>query len=178
MKKRGVTILFVSHDVSSVRQMCNRVLWIESGKQKMFDDSDKVCDLYMDEKRMKMNQGRSDNKEMLEKLEVLKSNKKKKYPRVVNAHSAIKSNKVEVVSAFVTNSTGEIVQHLTVEEKYNVHIVAYIKENMEQLIFGCVMENNKGIPLYDFNNYINTNKVISGNKGEIIEVIQISYQEL
>ena len=29
LKNEGVTILFVSHDIASVRQMCSRVLWIE-----------------------------------------------------------------------------------------------------------------------------------------------------
>lgn len=29
LKEKGVTIIFVSHDISSVRQMCSRVVWIE-----------------------------------------------------------------------------------------------------------------------------------------------------
>jgi len=54
-KEKNITILFVSHDISSVRQMCSRVLWIEKGKQIIFDQSDKVCDMYMDMKRKGMN---------------------------------------------------------------------------------------------------------------------------
>ena len=57
LKKKGVTILFVSHDIASIRQMCSRVLWIDHGKQKKFDKCDLVCDLYMDEKRKAMNMG-------------------------------------------------------------------------------------------------------------------------
>ena len=61
LKKKGVTILFVSHDISSVRQMCSRVLWIEKGEQRIFDQSSLVCDMYMDAKRMIMNQNASEN---------------------------------------------------------------------------------------------------------------------
>ena len=56
LRNNGITILFVSHDISSVRQMCSRVLWIEKGVQKIFDHSDLVCDMYMDMKRKDMNQ--------------------------------------------------------------------------------------------------------------------------
>ena len=33
LRKRGVTILFVSHDIGSVRQMCSRVLWLEKRRR-------------------------------------------------------------------------------------------------------------------------------------------------
>ena len=44
LKAKGVTILFVSHDIASVRQMCSRALWIDHGTQKKFGDCDLVCD--------------------------------------------------------------------------------------------------------------------------------------
>ena len=31
LKEKGVTILFVSHDIHSVKQMCSRALWLENG---------------------------------------------------------------------------------------------------------------------------------------------------
>ena len=51
LKRHGVTILFVSHDIGSVRQMCSRVLWLDHGRVRAFDESAQVCDMYMDEKR-------------------------------------------------------------------------------------------------------------------------------
>ena len=43
----GVTGILVSHSISSVREMCNKILWLDHGKQVIF--SDKVldcCDAY------------------------------------------------------------------------------------------------------------------------------------
>ena len=37
LKRKGVTILFVSHDIGSVRQMCSRVLWLDHGQVRAFD---------------------------------------------------------------------------------------------------------------------------------------------
>lgn len=42
----GTTVLFVSHDIMQIRQMCNRVVWLESGSLRMFDNVQMVCDAY------------------------------------------------------------------------------------------------------------------------------------
>lgn len=42
----GTTVLFVSHDLQQIREMCNRVVWLEDGLVKMFGDSELVCDAY------------------------------------------------------------------------------------------------------------------------------------
>lgn len=42
----GTTVLFVSHNLSEIREICNRVVWLEHGQVKMFDETKKVCDAY------------------------------------------------------------------------------------------------------------------------------------
>lgn len=42
----GTTVLFVSHDISQIRQMCHRVVWLENGAVRMFGDVNQVCDAY------------------------------------------------------------------------------------------------------------------------------------
>lgn len=43
----GTTVLFVSHDLKQIREMCNRVLWLEHGKVQMMGETDDVCNAYM-----------------------------------------------------------------------------------------------------------------------------------
>ena len=44
---RGVTGILVSHSVEQIRDMCNKVLWLDHGKQVCFsNDTDLVCDAY------------------------------------------------------------------------------------------------------------------------------------
>ena len=43
---RGVTGMLVSHSVSQVRDMCNKVLWLDHGKQIAFGDTRRLCDAY------------------------------------------------------------------------------------------------------------------------------------
>ncbi|MCI8513495.1 MAG: ABC transporter ATP-binding protein [Lachnospiraceae bacterium] len=42
----GTTVLFVSHMLSQIREMCHRVVWIEDGVVKMFGDAEEVCEAY------------------------------------------------------------------------------------------------------------------------------------
>lgn len=42
----GTTVIFVSHSIDRVRELCGRVLWIEHGKQVMLGEVNEVCDAY------------------------------------------------------------------------------------------------------------------------------------
>jgi len=42
----GTTVLFVSHSLEQIREMCDRALWLEHGKVIMFGDTPDVCDAY------------------------------------------------------------------------------------------------------------------------------------
>lgn len=42
----GTTVLFVSHNMEQIRQMCSRVVWLEHGTVKMIGPTQEVCDAY------------------------------------------------------------------------------------------------------------------------------------
>lgn len=42
----GATTILVSHSVQQVRELCNKVLWLEKGQQIAFGNTDILCDLY------------------------------------------------------------------------------------------------------------------------------------
>ena len=42
----GATVLFVSHDLEKIEEMCDKVIWLERGKVIMFGDTDEVCSAY------------------------------------------------------------------------------------------------------------------------------------
>lgn len=43
----GTTVLFVSHNMEQVQEMCNRVLWLEYGRLKMIGKAEEVCEQYV-----------------------------------------------------------------------------------------------------------------------------------
>ncbi len=42
----GTTVLFVSHSLDQIREMCDRVLWLDHGQVKMLGETKTVCDGY------------------------------------------------------------------------------------------------------------------------------------
>ena len=42
----GTTVLFVSHSLEQIREMCDRVIWLEHGNVKMIGPTKEVCDAY------------------------------------------------------------------------------------------------------------------------------------
>lgn len=42
----GTTVLFVSHSLDQIREMCDKVIWLEHGRIKMAGETSQVCDAY------------------------------------------------------------------------------------------------------------------------------------
>lgn len=46
MMTGGTTVLFVSHSLEQIREMCDRVVWLDHGQVKMIGEVNEVCDAY------------------------------------------------------------------------------------------------------------------------------------
>ena len=44
--KNGKATILVSHSIPEIRRMCNKVLWLDHGKQVAFGDTKEICDRY------------------------------------------------------------------------------------------------------------------------------------
>lgn len=172
LREKGVSVLFVSHDIASVRQMCSRVLWIEKGQQKIFDKSDIVCDMYMDMKRGNRGAYTYDDLGALDtyELETNRVDEKRVYPKMKSYETKLKSDKFEVLSCYFEDSDGEVVSYLYVDRTYTLHMPILFHEDMKNIIAGYIMENAKGLPIYDINNYISQDKTLTGKAGEVSEI--------
>ena len=42
----GTTVLYVSHSLPSIRDLCDHVVWLDHGKVKMYGTTQEVCDAY------------------------------------------------------------------------------------------------------------------------------------
>ena len=42
----GTTVFFVSHSLKQIRQMCNKVVWLEHGKIQAIGKTGEICDKY------------------------------------------------------------------------------------------------------------------------------------
>lgn len=43
----GTTVLYVSHSVNTIKEICNKALWLDKGRTVMFGEVNEVCDSYI-----------------------------------------------------------------------------------------------------------------------------------
>ena len=46
MIKRGTSVLFVSHSIQQIEELCDRVVWLEKGEVKMTGKTKDICKIY------------------------------------------------------------------------------------------------------------------------------------
>lgn len=47
LKNSGITIVIVTHSLGSVKQLCNRAIWLFNGEVRMDGNDDEVIDEYL-----------------------------------------------------------------------------------------------------------------------------------
>ena len=53
MMKSGATVLFVSHALMDILEICNRCIWLENGKIIMDGETQEVIDAYVERSKKK-----------------------------------------------------------------------------------------------------------------------------
>lgn len=108
---QGRTVLFVSHSVLAIKNLCNKALFLDEGKLKYEGDVDKAIILYFGEKTYN---------------QYSKTWKKDERP----GNSAIKVNTISLV-----NTNGEPLNAITISRPFVVRIEFETLENLVQPIF-------------------------------------------
>lgn len=160
LRNKGTTILFVSHDIHTVKQMCSKVLWIEAGKQQMCGDSVEVCNAYTNNLLKKQGEGHTENATNDGEYKINQYNIDK-YPPISYTNESIIDDKVRICSCFIRDAAGKMSNECYVGEKYILSILVESNINIDNSIVGFVLESKKGQWI------INCSSMICGEKKAI-----------
>ncbi len=132
------TALIVSHSLSTVRQQCNKVLWLNKGRMVMFGEANAVCDEY----KKFLDTGVLPETEALKKVEENPRNKLKKSPkkRLLEAFiyimlilAAVAGGFVwaqyDLLKSYVISHTSESSEILTIAGNYHSQIDDILSAN-------------------------------------------------
>lgn len=159
LKEKGVTILYVSHDLASVKEMCDSVLWLEKGKVKMFGDCVEVCNEYSNALlRNKDEIYENTTQKETNDLYATKEEKQIELPPIQYTNESILSEEVKIRSFYVTDSNGNLTSHLKQGEKCKVSIVIDSSITLEKAIVGFAIATAKGVWVLNLNSLINAGK--------------------
>ena len=181
LKKKGITIVIVSHDLGSIERLCNRAVWIENGKIKDEGIPHDIVAEYLDDimnkdknkikKQNKANNQEKNEEESKEK-NIEKKEKKKDRNRTGNKD-------IEIVGIKLLNEKNEINDTYNSEETLKIQ-VEYKRNNdkLKDSVFGFGIFRNDGLNCYGTNTFIDNFEKIKIQKEGIIEVYIKSIQLL
>ncbi len=110
-KSKGVTILYVSHDVNSIKRFCDRAIWLNEGQLIEDGDVDTVTDKYLDYLKS-LDSGIKPHKEetVLDKID----------PERIDI--------AEIISLKMFDTKGKEIQDIKHGEKINLELQYYVKD--------------------------------------------------
>ena len=145
--------------MGSIKQMTERVLWLDSGKQKMFDSTDIVCEAYFNEQLLLQNEiNRNltfDDNAPLHKINT--AIEKGVFPKLVVSGKPVLHDDVIIKSFYITENNN-ILEYLRVDNQYKAVFVVEFSRKFDNIILGFVLENNKGIQVLGINSFINNDE--------------------
>ena len=148
LRAKNITVIFVSHDIGTVKQLCSRVLWIEKGIQQMVGDSAEVCNEYSNcilAKRAKAYDADKKNGAPGVSVTDSKSFNLSDLPEISYTSESILNDDVKIISCFLENEAGEKVSSCEAGEEYVLSIFFSSKREIANCIAGFVIETIKGL---------------------------------
>ena len=164
IKERGTTILFVSHDIISVKKLCKRAIWIEKGNLREIGDAKDVCEHYLS---MQIEEQNREKQKIVDGLSLdnvvtdIKKGDRALFPKIhIDEATAVTGEKDgEIISFYVRNEKNQDVTVLKTGEAYQFGMVVEFHKSLENVLFGFEMENVRGVKLFSINNFL-SNEVL------------------
>jgi teichoic acid transport system ATP-binding protein len=170
LKERKTTIIMVTHDLDSVRQMCSKVLWLEKGRQRMFGEKTSVCTAYFNEQVQLQNLLYSDEPIQNKSKDLQKKylyEEKYKVPAINLSKNSVLSEEAEIISTFISNEYDEIVTDLNADSLYTVSVIAKFHRKLDNTIVGFIIEDRRGVYMLGYNTFVEEKSTFKVKEGII-----------
>ncbi|MDY5577486.1 MAG: ABC transporter ATP-binding protein [Lachnospiraceae bacterium] len=177
-KEKGKTILFVSHDMSSVLKYCDRCLLIDKGHQISIGKTSKVVDIY---KKILVNQ--YDGGEIMENEEPVEGQENKieftkeetgkfwKEKMLINPNIIDYGGKeAEIIDFAVVNNYGEISNSIYKGEEFAIRMKIRFHKDIVRPIFAFTIKDIKGTEITGTNTMLEEKNLEEGKAGQVVSV--------
>jgi ABC-type polysaccharide/polyol phosphate transport system ATPase subunit len=162
-RRRNKTILFVSHDLSTVEKICDRVLWLKEGKMQMIAEPKRAIDAYlqdiaeMQEEDFEFRQKTIEDE--VEKEEEAEDRREGRWGK----------KEIEITKVRMKNLEGKEKHVFFPDEGMTIEIDLVAKSRIEDFVFGIGIFNSQGINCYGTNTNSEEFKPLSiDGRGKVI----------
>jgi len=138
-KRKGKTIVYVSHDLATVAQISDEVIWLNNGKIEMQGYPKRVVDAYL-EYIGKKDEGKAGKKHVEEELEGL-HNEEKRWG----------SKEIEINNVKMIDKKGKEKYIFDPDEPFSIEFSVSARQRETDFVFGVGIFNGAGIQCYGSN---------------------------
>ena len=160
-KKKGKTILFVSHDLSSIVKYCDRVVLLNKGTKLGEGKAKEMIDVY---KQVLV--GQYDENETKEATETTANIDGGANEELLEYGS----RKAEITECYITDNKGKRTNALIKGEPFTIHMKASFAERVQAPIFAFTIKNARGTEITGTNTMFEKAFMEAVDKGVIKEV--------
>ena len=172
-RRRGKTILFVTHDMGSVIKYCNRAILLNAGEKIAEGNPQEMVDLY---KKVMVGQWKSDeDKRIILKNEITKKGKINtklwKEQMLINPDIEVYGDcRAEIIDFGIFNMSGDIGNNVYKGDFYEVKMKVKINDDIREPIFAYKLRDIKGSELTGTNTLLENIDTSYIKVGDIVTV--------
>jgi lipopolysaccharide transport system ATP-binding protein len=147
----GTTVLFVSHDTSSVRNFCQKVLWLSNGETKAFGEPELTIGQYVAETHLAISKNLSQNRGSSKKSESSSSAKAidplidlESYSSFAEGWRSYGDGRASILNVALLNSNSLPVETICLREDFLIRFLVRAEVDIENPAFGFSFRDLKG----------------------------------
>jgi lipopolysaccharide transport system ATP-binding protein len=173
LQRNGTTILFVSHDANTVRNLCSRVIWMEDGRLVANGGASNVVDTYLaslfgqkilDENQIRNTSWTSAHQNAPSKIDIESS--------IPNIDRRLGDQKIEIVGVGLydesMNRISSILNEMTVILRMTV--INQTLDSQKKLAVGYIFRNSKGQEIASISSLFEGRVIKAPTKGDCITI--------
>lgn len=173
-KENGKTILFVSHDLSSISKYCDRVILLNKGEKLNEGKPKGVIDIY---KKVLVNQLYSDGESGASKE--IEEGRKWKDLMIINPKTLEYGSKLaEIIDFCIMDDKGIITNNVIKGEDFTIKMKIKFNYKIEDPIFAFIIKDLKGVEITGTNTMLEKIDTAVVDNGEIREISFIQTMNL
>ncbi|WP_436238601.1 ABC transporter ATP-binding protein [Paenibacillus sp. LjRoot153] len=169
-KSKGKTILFVSHDMSSILKYCDRVLLLNHGRTISEGSADHILNLY---KKLLVNQNKDDVTENTMSQEQLTDNEGTLFKNRLTVNPFVLdygSKEAEIIDFAIKDKSGTVTNSIMKNEHFEIYMKIQFNKKIITPIFAFTIKDIKGTELIGTNTLIENKSIEHINENETIEI--------
>jgi len=159
-RRRKKTILFVSHDLSTVEKICDRVLWLKKGKVQTIGESKRVVDAYLQDIVQKQEEDFAARRQEIDLEQKWEEERREK---------RWGKREVEIKKVSIKSLNGQEKHVFSPDDGLIIEMDVVAFSKIKDFVFGVGIFNSQGIACYGTNTQLEDFKPVSiQGEGKII----------